>query len=130
MLGLRKISEHESYWWLPGGSVEGTEKGLEAGFRELQEELELDAGSLSTINSYLLNNIYIPNVTYFTDVSENTLYFIDIGPLFEEPVFPIKDEFVDIKWFSTKQLPSNMSREFPLVDNFFSEKWLKSISQL
>ncbi|KND49674.1 MAG: 8-oxo-dGTP diphosphatase [Parcubacteria bacterium C7867-008] len=49
LLGKRKSSYHDSEWGLPGGHLEHGEMMMEAATRELKEETNLDAGSMTFV---------------------------------------------------------------------------------
>ena len=109
LLGKRIVGTMEEFWWLPGGSVEIGEETFEAAVREIHEELFPDDILSKILNNYLQLGSKIPSVSYRTDNSSNTVFFLKLPYL---PIPEIKDEFTALQWFSIVSLPENMSREF------------------
>ncbi|WP_299251351.1 NUDIX hydrolase [uncultured Cytophaga sp.] len=113
----RRVSNNESFWWIPGGSVEQGESDFEAGLRELGEELFLTNDYIAALDAYTLKN-EIPNkIEYLSPQAKNIIFIV---PMFQATAIQlplIKDEFEELAWHNLNTLPSNMSREFSYVQN-------------
>jgi len=111
----RRVSNNESFWWIPGGSVEAGETDFEAGLRELEEELFLTNEYTEVLNAYKRSNT-LPNVLeYITPQAQNVIFLVPIIHSNSINLPAIKDEFEEVAWHNLNELPSNMSREFSNV---------------
>lgn len=110
LLGKRSSSDGNSFWWLPGGSVEENEDPFDALKRELDEEVFLP---------FLLHKAMIARKTYpsfeFQGNNHNVVFFIEVPALKATP--EAREEFEDMKWFEMGKLPENMSREYAFLKN-------------
>ena len=123
----RRISSGEEFWWIPGGSVEKGEGDFEAGIRELDEELILQKVFTDTLNAYVHSSIEPSKIEYQSSNADNIIFILPVPA--EGFILPaIKDEFEEVRWFRTDQLPSNMSREFDHIRQGFEEKVLTAVS--
>lgn len=113
----RRISNDESFWWIPGGSVEAGETDFEAGIRELDEELFLTPDYTQAVKSYQMKNTVPPFIEYESAQAKNSIFMITIVQVAEIPLPAIKDEFEELAWFELNALPANMSREFSYIQN-------------
>ena len=113
----RRVSNGESFWWIPGGSVEEGEGDFDAGLRELEEELFLTSDFLDALNGYTLSS-RVPNmVEYLTPQAKNIIFIVPILKTDNIPLPAIRDEFEELAWHNLNSLPSNMSREFSYVQH-------------
>jgi 8-oxo-dGTP pyrophosphatase MutT (NUDIX family) len=111
----RRVSANESFWWIPGGSVEADETDFEAGLRELEEELFLTSDFIDVLNVYK-NAKQIPQcIEYLTPQAKNIIFFVPILKPTSINLPAIKDEFEEMAWINLNDLPVNMSREFSYV---------------
>ncbi len=113
----RRISSNESFWWIPGGSVEPGETDFEAGVRELDEELFLTAVYSNAIHAYELKSEVPPCIEYESGQSKNSIFMVSIAQENAIPVPAIKDEFEELSWFNVDALPVNMSKEFAYIQH-------------
>lgn len=111
----RRISNNESFWWIPGGSVEAGESDFEAGVRELDEELVLTAAYSDVITSYRINHQTPDFIEYESAQATNIIFLIPMTATADLPLPAIRDEFEELAWFGLDALPSNMSREFSYI---------------
>lgn len=116
MLG-RRVSNNESFWWIPGGSVEADESDFEAGLRELDEELFLTNDFIEALNKYKKTNTLPRVVEYVTPQAQNIIFLVPMVDFDSISLPTIKDEFEELSWFNLNELPSNMSREFAYIEN-------------
>ena len=114
MLG-RRVSNNESFWWIPGGSVEAGETDFEAGLRELEEELFLTDDYMEVLNAYKRSNTLPNALEYVTPQAENIIYLVPMVHSNQIKLPAIKDEFEELAWHKLNTLPSNMSREFSYI---------------
>jgi 8-oxo-dGTP pyrophosphatase MutT (NUDIX family) len=113
----RRVSNNESFWWIPGGSVELGESDFEAGLRELEEELFLTNDYFDALNMYTIKNEVPNKIEYISPQAKNIIFIV---PLFNAKTIhlpAIKDEFEELAWHNLNALPSNMSREFSYVQS-------------
>jgi 8-oxo-dGTP pyrophosphatase MutT (NUDIX family) len=129
LLGRRRISETETFWWLPGGSVENSESAFEAAVREVKEELIPGTAIEAILQRYLQHSIMPPSASYITDKSENIIFMVQLPKDLLGFVPEILDEFEEIKWHPVSSLPANMSREFLPVKKVLTEAYLISLSK-
>ncbi|ABG59401.1 mutator protein, Nudix hydrolase, MutT family [Cytophaga hutchinsonii ATCC 33406] len=113
----RRVSNNESFWWIPGGSVEPGETDFEAGIRELDEELFLTAAYSSAIHAYELKNEVPPFIEYESAQAKNIIFMISMIQANDIPLPAIKDEFEELAWFNIDALPANMSKEFAYIQH-------------
>lgn len=111
----RRVSSNESFWWIPGGSVESNETDFEAGLRELEEELFLTPDFIEALNVYKIANQTPPVIEYLSPQAKNIIFFVPILKSESINLPAIKDEFEEMAWFNLNALPENMSREFSYV---------------
>lgn len=112
----RRVSSGESFWWIPGGSVEAGESDFEAGLRELDEELFLTADYIQALDVFKSSNTTPAVIEYESTQAKNEIFLI---PMVRETAIAlpaIKDEFEEMAWFDLENLPSNMSREFSFIE--------------
>jgi len=111
----RRVSTNESFWWIPGGSVEEGETDFEAGLRELEEELFLTHDYMEVLNVFKRSNTIPNKIEYVTPQAENSIFLVPM--IHSNPInLPaIKDEFEELAWHRLSELPNNMSREFSYV---------------
>mgnify|MGYP000703988816 CR=1 FL=1 len=104
----RRVSTNETFWWIPGGSVEVGETDFEAGLRELGEELFLTKDYLKVLNQYKVSNTLPNKIEYVTHQAIVHSNRIDLPK--------IKDEFEEMAWHNLNELPCNMSKEFAYIE--------------
>jgi 8-oxo-dGTP pyrophosphatase MutT (NUDIX family) len=121
----RRISNNESFWWIPGGSVESGETDFEAGLRELEEELFLTSAYTEVLNVYKHSNTVPNKIEYETPQANNIIFIVPMLSPDSINLPAIKDEFEELAWHKLDALPENMSREFSYV-----KTQLKSTVQL
>ncbi|HSY60281.1 MAG TPA: NUDIX hydrolase [Cytophaga sp.] len=121
----RRISNNESFWWIPGGSVESGETDFEAGLRELEEELFLPSAYTEILNVYKHSDSIPNKIEYETPQASNIIFIVPMLSPDSINLPAIKDEFEELAWHKLDALPENMSREFSYV-----KTQLKSIVQL
>jgi len=115
----RRISSNESFWWIPGGSVEVGESDFEAGLRELGEELFLTYDFTKALDRFITTHTIPSVVEYKSSQAENIIFLVPIESESLIPVPSIKDEFEEMAWFDLVDLPKNMSREFSYIEQQF-----------
>lgn len=108
LLGQR-TSNGETFWWLPGGSVEEGETDFEAAARELSEEMKLSKGLIEAITTF---EIQIDNTFEYESKAYNIVFKVPVQEAATLSVPEIIDEFEQLKWIDADNLPSNMSHEF------------------
>jgi 8-oxo-dGTP pyrophosphatase MutT (NUDIX family) len=108
LLGQR-TSKGETFWWLPGGSVEEGETDFEAAVRELGEEMKLSKGLIDAISSFVITN---NNKFEYESNAYNIVFKIPVLETATLSVPEIIDEFEKLKWIDANNLPSNMSHEY------------------
>jgi len=113
----RRVSSNESFWWIPGGSVEAGESDFEAGLRELDEELFLTDDFNQALNALKSSNTIPAVIEYESKQAKNTIFLIPMVRETDIAVPAIKDEFEEMAWFDLENLPANMSREFSFIQN-------------
>lgn len=118
----RRVSSNESFWWIPGGSVEAGEADFEAGLRELDEELFLTPIYKEVLNQYKSGNTPPFVIEYESAQAQNSIFLVPIINQSEIAVPSIRDEFEEIAWFDLDNLPKNMSREFSFIENQLPSK--------
>jgi len=121
----RRISSNESFWWIPGGSVEPGENEFEAGLRELDEELVLLSPYIDALQLFSSSLRQPEKIQYRSLKAFNTIFIV----LLREQTFDlpgIKDEFEEMAWFNIDQLPENMSREF----EYIRDEFIKTIKKI
>ncbi len=111
LLGQR-TSGGETFWWLPGGSVEEGETDYEGAVRELNEELFLPEIYTNKLNQFFLNQTVPTFFEYETEKAHNILFMIPCETIFLENIPTIQDEFDNLAWWPVLNLPENMSKEF------------------
>ena len=111
----RRISNNESFWWIPGGSVEKGETDFEAGLRELEEELFLTKDYTEVLNAYKHSDTVPNRIEYVTAQANNIIFLVPMTHSNRIDVPAIKDEFEELAWHNLNALPGNMSREFSYV---------------
>ena len=111
----RRVSNNESFWWIPGGSVEKGETDFEAGLRELDEELFLTNDFTAVLTDYKRSNTLPDMLEYVTPQAENIIFLVPM--FYSAPIAlpAIKDEFEELAWHKLNELPDNMSREFSYI---------------
>lgn len=112
----RRVSSNESFWWIPGGSVEAGESDFEAGVRELGEELFLTDTFVKILDTYKNSNTVPVVVEYASAQANNVIFLVPMRSPSEIAVPSIRDEFEEIAWFDLNNLPENMSREFSFIE--------------
>lgn len=113
----RRVSNNESFWWIPGGSVEVGETDFDAGLRELKEELYLTTDYLKVLAQYKGSDTLPNKIEYVTPQAENIIFLVPIVHSNRVDLPEIKDEFEQMGWHNLNKLPSNMSREFSYIEN-------------
>lgn len=111
----RRVSNNESFWWIPGGSVEAGETDFDAGLRELEEELFLTNDYTKVLNAYKDSNTEPQRIEYATSQANNIIFLVPITNPNPTNLPAIKDEFEELAWHNLNELPDNMSREFSYV---------------
>jgi 8-oxo-dGTP pyrophosphatase MutT (NUDIX family) len=112
----RRVSNNESFWWIPGGSVEAGESDFEAGLRELEEELFLTNEYTEVLNTYKHSGTLPDRIEYVTSQANNIIFLVPMLRPDSIGLPAIKDEFEELKWHNLNTLPDNMSREFSYVE--------------
>ena len=112
----RRISTNETFWWIPGGSVEVGETDFEAGLRELGEELFLTNDYLKVLNEYKVSNTLPNKIEYVTHQAVNSIFLVPIVHSNRIDLPEIKDEFEEMAWHNLNELPRNMSKEFAYIE--------------
>ncbi|MBC7451192.1 MAG: NUDIX hydrolase [Cytophagales bacterium] len=120
LLGKR-ISSGETFWWIPGGSVEQGESDFDAGLRELDEELILSDTYLAALNAFIKSDTNPSKIEYQSANADNIIFIVPMFHL-EEELPRIIDEFEELQWFPLHALPENMSREFQYIQEGFMEQ--------
>ncbi len=117
----RRVSSNESFWWIPGGSVEAGETDFEAGLRELGEELFLTKDFTDTLQACKEENKIPVSVEYTSAQAVNIIFLVPM--LYKENIAlpSIKDEFEEVAWFGLDNMPQNMSREFSYIEKELKE---------
>lgn len=113
----RRVSSSESFWWIPGGSVEAGESDFEAGLRELDEELFLTNEFVQALNVFRSTNTLPAVIEYESKQAKNSIFLVPISGQSALAVPSIKDEFEEMAWFDLENLPANMSREFSFIEH-------------
>lgn len=111
----RRISNNESFWWIPGGSVESGETDFEAGLRELEEELILTDDYIAVLNAYKHSDQVPDKIEYDTPQAHNIIFLVPMLHSNSIKLPAIKDEFEELGWHNLNELPGNMSREFSYI---------------
>lgn len=119
LLGKR-TSGGDTFWWLPGGSIDEGEVAFEAVLRELGEELILGECIKNVLNKYLYTNELPKNISYKTSNAQYIVFLIPVPSGAIEEAIVIKEEFEEIKWHSYTQMPDNMSREYEFLKPLLS----------
>ncbi|MGN6646539.1 MAG: NUDIX hydrolase [Cytophaga sp.] len=112
----RRVSSNESFWWIPGGSVEAGETDFEAGLRELGEELFLTKDFTDVLHAYKRDNKIPVSVEYTSSQAVNIIFLVSMQYTGNIPLPSIKDEFEEVAWFDLNNMPQNMSREFSYIE--------------
>jgi len=112
----RRISSNESFWWIPGGSVEAGESDFEAGLRELDEELFLTNDFVQVLNTFKSTGTTPAVIEYESKQAKNSIFLVPMIYPSLIAVPSIKDEFEEMAWFDLDNLPQNMSREFYFIE--------------
>jgi ADP-ribose pyrophosphatase YjhB (NUDIX family) len=123
----RRVSSGESFWWIPGGSVETGEREFEAALRELDEELILTSAFTQVLLYFIHSSTEPQQINYQSEKASNTIFIVPINIATKE-LPGIKDEFEELQWFNLDSLPSNMSREFSFIKKDFTEIIKNSIA--
>ena len=116
----RRVSSGESFWWIPGGSVETGEREFEAALRELDEELILTSALTSALQYFIHSSTEPEQIKYQSEKAINTIFIVPVNIRTNE-LPEIKDEFEELQWFNLDSLPQNMSREFSFIKMDFTE---------
>lgn len=111
----RRVSNNESFWWIPGGSVETGETDFEAGLRELGEELFLTDVYNGVLDIYKRTNTLPAKIEYETPQAHNIIFLVPMIHPGKINLPAIRDEFEELAWHNLNELPGNMSREFSYV---------------
>lgn len=119
LLGKR-TSGGDTFWWLPGGSIEEGEEPFEAVVRELEEELTLSATISNVLEEYLRTNEVPKKLSFQTPNAQYVVFMVQVPVIAINERIDIVEEFDEVKWFDYTQMPKNMSREYeilkPLLD--------------
>lgn len=117
----RRTSGGETFWWLPGGSIEKDEDAFTAVLRELEEEILPGPVLQQSLSFYISEKSQIPFV-FETPNARYTTFVLKV-PLecISEPV-AIKEEFDEMKWYDIQDLPPNMSREYAYLEPVLESK--------
>jgi len=116
----RRVSSGESFWWIPGGSVETGEQEFEAALRELDEELILTSVFTEALQYFIHASTEPQQIKYQSEKAVNTIFIVPVNIRTKE-LPKIKDEFEELQWFNLDSLPPNMSREFSFIKTDFTE---------
>ena len=111
----RRVSNNESFWWIPGGSVEAGETDFDAGLRELEEELFLTNDYTKVLDAYKHSNVEPKRIEYATPQANNIIFLVPMSSPDTIGLPAIKDEFEELAWHNLDTLPDAMSREFSYV---------------
>ena len=111
----RRVSNNESFWWIPGGSVEAGETDFDAGLRELDEELYLTNSYTEVLTAYKYSNTEPNRIEYVTPQANNIIFLVPMSSQDAIGLPAIKDEFEELAWHNLNALPVAMSREFSYV---------------
>lgn len=114
LLGKR-TSGGDTFWWLPGGSIDEGEVAFEAVLRELEEELILGEKINKILKKYLQTNELPRNLSYKTLNAQYIVFLVPVPITAIEDEIVIKEEFDEVKWHSYTQMPDNMSREYEFL---------------
>lgn len=117
----RRVSSNESFWWIPGGSVEEGETDFEAGLRELGEELFLTKDFTDVLQACKQENKNPVSVEYTSAQAVNIIFLVPMMYTGNIPLPSIKDEFEEVAWFGLDNMPPNMSREFSYIEKELKE---------
>lgn len=120
LLGER-TSNGETFWWLPGGSVEEGETDFDAAVRELGEEMNLTQGLIDAIRVFKIQS---DAKFEYESKAYNILFKIPVQESDTLTIPEIIDEFDQLKWHDANALPSNMSHEFKLLQAQW-ERWFR-----
>ena len=123
----RRVSSGESFWWIPGGSVETDEHEFEAALRELDEELILTPVFTKALHFFIHSSKEPQHIKYQSEKAINTVFIVPVNMATKE-LPEIKDEFEELQWFNLDSLPMNMSREFSFIKKDFTEIIKNSIA--
>jgi ADP-ribose pyrophosphatase YjhB (NUDIX family) len=124
LLGKRVLESGESFWWLPGGSVEGEENLFEAGSREVREELIPYPAMQRVLDNFLQSAVFPPFIEFQSGHASTFVFFIQLNI---RMIPGILDEFEEIKWFDLKDLPENMSREYVYLKEYISPDYFSGL---
>lgn len=109
----KRTSNGEEFWWIPGGSIEGEEDAFQALARELEEEIELTADLKHAVNR--ASSQHDESMTYQNGNTTYQIFFLEVPASSINQTPAIREEFDQLKWFSTNELPENVSREFSYI---------------
>jgi 8-oxo-dGTP pyrophosphatase MutT (NUDIX family) len=123
LLGQR-TSQGDTFWWLPGGSVEPGESDFAAAVRELGEEMQLPVGLKNALATFSISSI---NTYEYQSNAYNIIFVVPVQESDTLSVPSILDEFEKLMWHDAKQLPANMSVEFKRLEEQWKQ-WFYSLN--